>query len=149
MFKQKIKFFKKYKLSQLQQIKQTYKYIYIFRYIDLNINEIISLRKNIKKFNYKSLILNQNLVAYIFSNLKGQGPILIIYGNNNSNLIKNLNYFKKLELICINIQGNIYSNLKIKQIMFKNYLPLNNLIIQSFLNFIFFLKKIPKKAIIA
>nr|YP_010508021.1 hypothetical protein OF160_mgp31 [Phytophthora clandestina]UXG56373.1 hypothetical protein [Phytophthora clandestina] len=142
MFKQKIKFFKKYKLNQLQKIKQTYKYIYIFRYNDLNINEIISLKKNIQKLDYKSLILNQNLTIHIFSKLKGQGSILIIYGNNDLNLIKNLTNFKKLELIYLSIQNNIYSNLKLKQILFQNNLPLNNLVIQPFLNFIYYLRKI-------
>ena len=45
MFKQKVKFFKKYKLNRLKNIKQNYKYIYIFRYTDLNINETILLKK--------------------------------------------------------------------------------------------------------
>nr|QPN53955.1 ymf98 [Phytophthora novae-guineae] len=139
MQKKKIK---KYKLNQLQKIKQTYKYIYIFRYNDLNINEIIFLKKNIKKLKYKSLILNQNLTTHIFSKLKGQGSILLIYGNNDLNLIKNLINFKKLELIYLNIQNNIYSNLKVKQILSTNYPPLNNLVVQPFLNFIYYLRKI-------
>nr|YP_010507790.1 hypothetical protein OF194_mgp31 [Phytophthora hedraiandra]UXG55913.1 hypothetical protein [Phytophthora hedraiandra] len=142
MFKQKIKFLKKYKLNQLQKIKQTYKYIYIFRYNDLNINEIISLKKNIKKLDYKSLILNQNLTINVFSKLKGQGSILIIYGNNDLNLIKNLTNFKKLELIYLSFQNTIYSNLKIKQIISQNNPPLNNLVVQPFLNFIYYLRKI-------
>nr|YP_010394622.1 Ymf98 [Plasmopara halstedii]DAZ89059.1 TPA_asm: Ymf98 [Plasmopara halstedii] len=146
--KQKIKFFKKYKLNQLQKIKQTYKYMYIFRYIDLNVKEIIFIKKNLKKFNYKSLILNQNLTNRIFSKLKGQGPILIIYGNYNFNLFKYFRNLKKLELIYLNVNNNIYSNLKIKQIiMSKNYSPLNYLIIQPFLNFIYYLKKIEKAII--
>nr|YP_004563942.1 orf142 [Phytophthora mirabilis]YP_004564309.1 orf142 [Phytophthora andina]YP_004564448.1 orf142 [Phytophthora ipomoeae]ADK76257.1 orf142 [Phytophthora andina]ADK76297.1 orf142 [Phytophthora ipomoeae]ADK76337.1 orf142 [Phytophthora mirabilis] len=142
MLKQKIKFFKKYKLNQLQKIKQTYKYIYIFRYNDLNINEIISLKKILKKLDYKSLILKQNLTTHIFSKLKGQGSILVIYGDKDLNLIKNLTSFKKLELIYLNIQNNIYSNLKLKQIISQNYPPLNNLVIQPFLNFIYYLRKI-------
>nr|YP_004564243.1 orf142 [Phytophthora phaseoli]ADK76217.1 orf142 [Phytophthora phaseoli] len=142
MLKQKIKFFKKYKLNQLQKIKQTYKYIYIFRYNDLNINEIITLKKILKKLDYKSLILKQNLTTHIFSKLKGQGSILVIYGDKNLNLIKNLTSFKKLELIYLNIQNNIYSNLKLKQIISQNYPPLNNLVIQPFLNFIYYLRKI-------
>nr|YP_009547889.1 hypothetical protein [Bremia lactucae]AZL92941.1 hypothetical protein [Bremia lactucae] len=143
MFKQKIKFFKKYKLNQLKNIKQNYKYIYIFRYTDLNINEMILLKKNIKKLNYKSLILNQNLTSTVFNQLKGQGPILLIYGDDNFNLIKELSYFKKLNLVCLNIENNIYSNLKIKNIISnKNYPPLNNLVVQPFLNFIYYLRKI-------
>nr|YP_010394234.1 Ymf98 [Phytophthora colocasiae]DAZ88242.1 TPA_asm: Ymf98 [Phytophthora colocasiae]DAZ88753.1 TPA_asm: Ymf98 [Phytophthora colocasiae] len=142
MIIQKKKIFKKFKINQLQKIKQTYKYLYIFRYNDLNINEIISLKKEIKKLDYKSLILNQNLTTHIFSQLKGQGSILIIYGNNNLNLIEKLKKLKKFQLIYLNIQNNIYSNLKIKQILSKNYPPLNNLIVQPFLNFIYYLRKI-------
>nr|YP_010118061.1 ymf98 [Phytophthora palmivora]QPN54111.1 ymf98 [Phytophthora palmivora]QTV76695.1 ymf98 [Phytophthora palmivora]WOX01695.1 hypothetical protein [Phytophthora palmivora] len=142
MLKQKTKLFKKYKLNQLQKIKQTYKYIYIFRYNDLNINEIISLKKNIKKLNYKSLILNQNLTINIFSKLKGQGSILIIYGNKDLNLIENLTNLKKFKLLYLYNQNNIYSNLKIKQILSNNYLPLNNLIVRPFLNFVYYLRKI-------
>ena len=143
MFKQKIKFFKKYKLNRLKNIKQNYKYIYIFRYTDLNINETILLKKNIKKLNYNSLILNQNLITTIFKKLKGQGPILIIYGNDNFNLIKELNCFKKLNLIYLIIENDIYSNLKIKNILSnKNYPYLNYLVVQPFLNFIYYLRKI-------
>ena len=43
------KYFKKYKLNQIQQIKQNYKYIYIYRYNDLTINENIFLKKKIKR----------------------------------------------------------------------------------------------------
>ena len=143
MFKQKVKFFKKYKLNRLKNIKQNYKYIYIFRYTDLNINETILLKKNIKEFNYNSFILNQNLTSSIFNKLKGQGPILVIYGNDNFNLINKLNYFKKLNLIYLNIKNETYSNLKIKKILSnKNYPPLNNLVVQPFLNFIYYLRKI-------
>lgn len=141
MFKKKF-FFKKYKLNHLQNIKKTSKYIYFFRYNDLNINEIISLKKKMKKLNYNSLILNQNLTLQIFSKLKIQNSILIIYGNSNLNLIKNLNSFKKLNLIYLIIENNIFSSLKIKQILNKNSLPLNNLIVQPFLNFIYYLRKI-------
>jgi hypothetical protein len=134
--------FKKYKLNQLQKIKQTYKFIYIFRYNDLNIQEIIYIKKNIQKLNYRSLILNQNLTIPIFLKLKGQGSILIIYGNNKLNLINDLFKFKKLELIYLSFQNKIYSNLKIKQILSQNYTSLNILMIQPFLNFIYYLRKI-------
>nr|YP_010394353.1 Ymf98 [Phytophthora kernoviae]UXG56219.1 hypothetical protein [Phytophthora kernoviae]DAZ88361.1 TPA_asm: Ymf98 [Phytophthora kernoviae]DAZ88794.1 TPA_asm: Ymf98 [Phytophthora kernoviae] len=142
MFQQKKKYFKKYKINLLQKIKQTYKYLYIFRYNNLNINEIISLKKKIKKLNYKSLILKQNLITPIFTNLKGQGSILIIYGNDNLNLISNFFNLKKIELIYLKINNNIYSNLKLKQVLSQNSLPLNNLIVRPFLNFIYYLRKI-------
>lgn len=141
----KNKYFKKYKLNQLQKIKQTYKYIYIFRYNDLTINETISIKKKLKELNYKSLILNQNLtkIDNIFKlNIKGQGSILMIYGNQDLNLINNISNFKKIKLIYLIIENNIYSNLKIKQIMSTNNIPLNVLLIKPFLNFLYYLRKI-------
>nr|YP_010394938.1 Ymf98 [Phytophthora x alni]DAZ89375.1 TPA_asm: Ymf98 [Phytophthora x alni] len=142
MEKKKINIVKKFRLTKLQKIQQIHKYIYIFRYNDLNINEMRFLKKKIKKLEYKSLILKQNLIIPIFSNLKGQSSILIIYGNNNLNLIKNLINFKKLELISLSNHNIIYSNSKIKEILSQNYPPLNNLIVQPFLNFIYYLRKI-------
>lgn len=136
------KLYKKFKINQLQKIKQIYKYIYFFRYQDLNINEIILLKKKIKKLNYQSLILKQNLITHNFSHLKGQGSILIVYGNNDLNLIQNFSKFKKIELISLVLKNTIYSNLKIKQILSQNYLPLNNLVVRPFLNFIYYLRKI-------
>ena len=141
----KNKYFKKYKLNQLQKIKQTYKYIYIFRYNDLTINETISIKKKLKELNYKSLILNQNLIKIdnIFKlNIKGQGSVLMIYGNEDLNLINNILIFKKIELIYLIIKDNIYSNLKIKQIMSNNNISLNVLLIKPFLNFLYYLRKI-------
>ena len=137
-------FFKKYKINQLQKIKQTYKYIYIFRYTDLNINEIISIKKKIKNLNFKSLILKQNLANKFFPKLKGQGSILIIYGNSNINLFENLNVFKKLELIYLQIENNIYSYLKIKKLFTTNNLPLNFSLIKPIFNFLYYLRKISK-----
>nr|YP_010394703.1 Ymf98 [Phytophthora rubi]DAZ89140.1 TPA_asm: Ymf98 [Phytophthora rubi] len=142
MEKKKINIVKKFRLIKLQKIQRIHKYIYIFRYNDLNINEMQFLKKKIKKLEYKSLILKQNLIIPIFSNLKGQGSILIIYGNNDLNLIKNLIKFKKLELISLSSHNIIYSNSKIKEILSQNYSPLNNLIVQPFLNFIYYLRKI-------
>ena len=142
MLQQKTKFFKKYKLNQLQTIKQNYKYIYFFRYNDFSINKLTSLKKTIKKLNYKFLIINQKLTSLIFTKLEGQGSILIIYGNKDLFLIKNLIHYKKLKLIYLFIQNNIHSYLKIKQLINLNSSPLNNQIIQPFLNFIYYLRKI-------
>ena len=142
MIPPKTKFFKKYKLTQLQRIKQTYKYIYFFCYNDFNINKLILLKKNLKKLNYKSLIINQKLTASILTQLQGQGSILVIYGNKDLFLIENLIYFKNLKLVYLLVQKNIYSYLKINQIMNKNPSSLNNIIIQPFLNFIYYLRKI-------
>ena len=136
------KYFKKYKLNQLQTIKQTYKYIYIFRYNYLIINENILLKKKLKGLNFKSLILKQNLTNKIFSNIQGQGSILVIYGNRDINILENLSTLKKIELIYLIIDNQIFSNLKLKKIFSKNQLPLNVSIIKPFFNFLYYLRKI-------
>jgi ribosomal protein L10 len=141
------KFFKKYKINQLQKIKQNYKYIYIFRYKDLKINEIITLKKKIKNLNYKSLILKQNITNHFFFNNKGQGSLLILYGNDYINLMKELLILKKLELILLISQSNIYSNLKLKEILSDSNLFLNKILINPFFNFLFYLKEYKKAGI--
>lgn len=134
--------FKKYKINQLQNIKQNYKYIYIFRYNDLTINEVISIKKKLKNLNYKSLILKQNITNNFFLNMKGQGSLLVIYGNEFNDLMKNINNFKKVELIFLIIDKNIYSNLKLKQIINDSNTYLNITLIRPFLNFLHYLRKI-------
>lgn len=134
--------FKKYKINQLQNIKQNYKYIYFFRYNDLTINEIISIKKKLKNLNYQSLILKQNITNNFFLNMKGQGSLLIIYGNEYIDLIKNLTNFKKIELISLILDKNIYSNLKLKQILSNSDSYLNITLIRPFLNFLHYLRKI-------
>lgn len=136
------KYFKKYKLNQIQQIQQNFKYIYIFRYKDLTINESIILKKKIKNSKFKSLVLKQNLTNKIFSNLEGQGSILIIYGNQNINIFENLFNLKKIELIYLISNNIIYSNLKLKKIFSKNNMLLNISIVKPFLNFLYYLRKI-------
>ena len=136
------KIFKKFKLNQIQHIKQTYKFIYIYRYNDLTINENIILKKKIKKLNYKYLILKQNLIKSIFSNIQGQGPILIIFGNDNINLIENLINLKKIELIYLIVGNTQFSNLKLKKIFQKQDIPLNFSIVKPFFNFLYYLRKI-------
>jgi ribosomal protein L10 len=138
----KTKLFKNFKINQLQKIKQTYKYIYIFRYDDLTINEMILIKKNLKQFKFKSLILKQNLIKNIFINIKGQGSVMIIYGNNDINLINNINFLKKIELIYLIVKTEIYSNLKIKKILKNTTIPLNVSIFKPFLTFLYYLRKI-------
>jgi len=134
--------FKKYKINQLQNIKQNYKYIYIFRYNDLTINEIILIKKKLKNINYKSLILKQNITNNFFFDLKGQGSLLIIYGNDYTDLIKDITIFKKMEFIFLMLEKNIYSNLKLKEIMSNSNSYLNITLIRPFLNFLHYLRKI-------
>lgn len=135
-------FFKKYKINQLQNIKQNYKYIYIFRYNDLTINEMILIKKKLKDLNYKSLVLKQNITNNFFLNIKGQGSLLIIFGNEYIDLLKIIISFKKFELIFLKIKKNIYSNLKLKKILISSNTYLNITLIKPFLNFLYYLRKI-------
>lgn len=136
------KIFKKYKINQLQNIQQNYKYIYFFRYNDLTISEFISIKKKLKDLNYKSLILKQNITNNFFLNMKGQGSLLIIYGNEYTDLIKNITNFKKIELVSLILDKNIYSNLKLKQILSNSDSYLNITLIRPFFNFLHYLRKI-------
>lgn len=136
------KYFKQYQLNKLQHIKKTYKYIYIFRYYDLKISENILLKKKLKLLNVKSFILKQNLLKNSFIKLKGQGSVLIIYSNNDEfNLINKKIIFNKMELIYININNCIFSTKKI-QAYAQNPMPLNIALINSFLFFLYYLRKI-------
>lgn len=140
----KNKSFKNFKLNQLQNIKQNYKYIYIFRYTDLSINEIILLKKKLKNFNYNSIVLKNNLIKKIYNSIKGQGPILIIYGNNNLNynFIQILLNLKKIKLIYLLYNNGIYSYLKIKKITFNLSTSLNITIIKPIIIFLYNLKNL-------
>ena len=134
--------FKKNKINELQNIKQNYKYIYVFRYNDIKINEMVLIKKKLKNLNYKSSILKQNITNNFLINLKGQGPLLIIYGNRYLNLINNIVNFKKIEPIFLILDKNIYSYLKLKKIMINSNSYLNITLIRTFLNFIHYLRKI-------
>ena len=146
-------FFKKFKLNQLQQIKQIYSNIYIFRYNDLNTNENIYLKKQLKKLNLNSMILKQNLIHSFFPNLKGQGALLLIYNNHknldtihmnlNSHqiLIKNLNKIPKIEFIYFQFQHQIYTKLKLEKILLNSKISLNKSLIQPLLIFLYSLRK--------
>ena len=140
-------FIKKYKLKKIQTIHQTVKYIYFFRYTDLNMQEFIFLKKILHKFHYKSMIVNQNIKNQIFLPLKGPGSLLIIYGSANFNVFIVLKSIKKLELMYCRSKSIFYSDLKLKQILQNTNFPLNMLLIQPFLNFIYYLRKIEKAII--
>jgi hypothetical protein len=137
------KYINKFKLEKIKQIEKNYNYIYFFRYNDLNYNEKMNLKKEIKKINFNFFILKQNLIKNIFLNLKGQGSLIIIYGDgliNNQTIQK----FQKLELVYLLNKKQIFSNLKIKQI-FSNQIytqPLNYQLLKPLFYFTNILKKI-------
>ncbi len=110
------KYINKFKLEKIKQIEKNYNFIYFFRYNDFNYNEKINLTKEIKKLNFNFLILKQNLIKQVFPNLKGQGSLIIIYGNNFLEINDILLKYKKLEFIYLFHQKLIFSNQKIKKI---------------------------------
>ncbi len=142
------KYYKKFKKEQLRFIKQNFKYIYIFRYNNLNIDENIFLKKEVKKLNFNSLILKQNLIQdAVLVKMKGQGSIILIFGNNsNSNRIlleKKVN-FKNLHLIYFLNNNKVFSNLKLNKIFSKKKILLNISVVQPLFKFLFCLIKINK-----
>jgi ribosomal protein L10 len=140
------KYINKFKLEQIKQIEKNYNYIYFFRYNDLNYNEKINLKKEIKKLNFNFFILKQNLLKYFFTNLKGQGSIIIIYGNNILDLNQITQKNKKIEFIYLYNKNTIYSNIKIKNLMTNknNTLPLNYQLKSPIFYFYNILKNIKK-----
>lgn len=137
------KYINQLKLDKIKQIENNYKYIYLFRYNDLNYNEIIVLKKEMKKLNLNFLIFKQNLIKQIFPNLKikGQGPLIIIYSNDiiKINIIQKL---KKMEFITLMNENNIYSKLKINNICGQEAIPLPYQIKKNFYSFLYSLRNI-------
>lgn len=135
-----------FKLDKIQQIVKNYNNIYFFRYNDMNYNEKIILKKEIKKSNFHFLILKQNLVQYTFPNLNGQGPLMLIYGSKLLDYTSILK-FKKMDFIYLWHNGLIISNLKLKKLFF-NLNPsdhyINYQLKKPLFNFINILKQITK-----
>lgn len=140
------KYINQFKLEKTKQIEKNNNFIYFFRYSDLNYNEKIKLKKEIKKLNFDFFIIKQNLIKNIFPNLKGQGSLILIYGNNflEINIINQK--FKKLEFIYLIYKNLIFSTNKI-QYIFSNkninqVLPINYQIKKPLFYFYNLLKKI-------
>lgn len=121
------KYINKLKIEKIKQIEKNYNYIYFFRYNDLNYNEKINLKKEIKKLKFNFFILKQSLIKYSFVHLKGQGSLIIIYGNYFLEINNFIQKYKKLEFIYLLNDNLIFSNKKIKKIHNNNLqkIPLN------------------------
>lgn len=133
----------KFKIEKIKQIEKNYNYIYFFRYNDLNYNEKINLKKEIKKLNFNFFIIKQNLIKYFFTNLKGQGSLIIFYGNSNLNINLILQKNKKIEFIYLFNKNLIFSKIKLNNIFFNNIsLSLNNQIKTPIFYFFNILKQI-------
>ena len=126
MFIKKKKLFNNYKLEQIKQIKNNYKNLFFFRVQNLDSKEIIQLKKNLASLNFKCIFLKQNLVNKLFSNLRGQGSLIIVFSNNEviqenfSTLLKN----NKMEFILSQENNKIFNKYKVDKIL-KNPTPLN------------------------
>jgi ribosomal protein L10 len=135
-----------FKLDKIKQIEKNYNNIYFFRYNDMNYNEKINLKKEIKKLKFNFLILKQNLVQYTFPNLKGQGPLMLVYGSNLLDYTS-IQKFKKIEFIYLWHNNMIISNLKLKK-LFLNSNPsdhyINYQLKKPLFHFINVLKQINK-----
>lgn len=140
------KYINKFKLEKIKQIETNNNFIYFFRYNDFNYNEKINLKKEIKKLKLNFFILKQNLIKNTFPNLKGQGSLIIIYGNHFLEINNIIQKFRKLEFIYLFHQKKIFSNEKMRKIFsnkeFQNILPLNYQIKKSLFYFCNLLKKI-------
>nr|YP_009327231.1 hypothetical protein [Aphanomyces astaci]AOQ30624.1 hypothetical protein [Aphanomyces astaci] len=114
------KYINKFKLEQIKQIEKNYNYIYFFRYNDIDYNEKNNLKKEIKKLDYNFFILKQSLIKYFFTHLKGQGSLIIIYGNKPLNINLIIQKIKKIEFIYLFNKNLIFSSIKIKNMINKN-----------------------------
>lgn len=122
----KKKLFNNYKLEQIKQIKNNYKNLFFFRVQNLDSKEIIQLKKNLASLNFECIFIKQNLVNKLFSNLKGQGFLIIVFSNNEvtqlnfSTLLKN----NKIEFILSQESNKIFNKYKVDKIL-QNSTPLN------------------------
>jgi ribosomal protein L10 len=131
-----------FKLDKIKQIENENDFIYFFRYNDLNYKDKINLKKEIK--NFKFYFLKQNLTKKIFKDLKGQGSLIIFYGDSFLNIENVIQKFKKLEFIKLYNKKNklIFSNNKLKKINTKNNFFINYQLKKPLFIFHNFLKKI-------
>lgn len=135
------KLLKQHKINQFKNIQQNYKYIYIFRYTDFKISELIQLKKILQKLNYNFCFFKKKLITKKISNLKGQGSILILYSNANSfEKFENLKIFSKIEFLFLIHQNYLYSKFKLIAILNRKKF-LNHSLLNYINYFIFFLKK--------
>ena len=136
------KYLNKFKIEKIKQIEKNYNYIYFFRYNDLNYNEKINLKKEIKKLNFNFFILKQSLVKYFFTYLKGQGSLIIVFSNDFLNINLILQKIKKIEFIYLYNKELIFSNSRLKYINSKKESPLNLQIKKPLFYFYNILKRI-------
>nr|YP_009327277.1 hypothetical protein [Aphanomyces invadans]AOQ30670.1 hypothetical protein [Aphanomyces invadans] len=119
------KYINKFKIEKIKQIEKNYNYLYFFRYNDIDYNEKNNLKKELKKLNFNFFILKQSLIKYFFTHLKGQGPLIIIYGNNFLNINLIIQKIKKIEFIYLFNKDLIFSNIKIKNLIINKNIVLN------------------------
>lgn len=135
------KLLKQHKVKQFTTINQNYKYIYIFRYYDFKISELIQIKKQLQKLNYNFSFLKKKTITKNISNLKGQGSILILYSNKDEfDDFEKLKAISKIEFLFLKHQNYLYSKFKLIAILNKKKF-LNQSLLNYLNYFIVFLKK--------
>jgi ribosomal protein L10 len=129
---------KNFQFNELTNIFSNYQYIYFYRYNDLNLNEIITIKKEFKNFNFK--FLKKNLIKKIFPFLKSQNSIILVYTND-------FHLLKKKKMILLFLLNNkiIFSNNKLKNIYLKKNLNILNQLQKIPFYLTFLLKNISNK----
>lgn len=135
------KSFKQHKKNHFNFIQQNYKYIYIFRYSDFKISELVHLKKILQEFNYNFCFFKKKLINNQVSNLKGQGSILILYSNiYNFDFLEKLKAISKIEFLFLIHENYLYSKFKLITILKKKNF-LNHSLLNYLNYFVIFLKK--------
>lgn len=128
------------KKKQLNFYKQKFNYIYIIRYINLNLKEINFLKKELKQINFNLYIIKKKINKKYF--LFSKGSLFIVYGNN-SYLLKKKDFFQKINLIFLKKKNNLYYEKKIKKLfLFFENENLNKFLMNFFLIFLYYLREI-------
>lgn len=129
------------KKCKINKIKKMYKYFYIFRYDNITTNELILIKKKLKKEKLKSLIIKKNIIKEKTLPFNIQGCILLIYTNNFFN-IKKLFFFNKIKFQAFFNKKLFYSNLKYQKILNNSDNKLQEILVTRVLLFFYLLKKI-------
>lgn len=125
---------KQLKINKINTILSTNNYIFIFRYNDLKLSEMIILNHYLKKNNLKLLNIKHNLFQKFFNFKINSGPILILYSNELNNLSYLIPKFNEIQLQLLFLfmtNKNIkYSFFKFKRLLGFLNSPFFNCILQ-------------------
>lgn len=133
---------KNFKIKQIKKIKQSYKYFYFFRYNNITTNEIILIKKKLKKINIKTIIIKKKFLTKDLIPLQTEGCILLLYTNNYIKVIKNIFLIKKINFLFFLHDENLYSKHKYINFLFNSNKKLNSVLLNPIYFFASLIKKI-------